>query len=209
MVRKFQRGDPAKSLIVTSCTARKSTASGLIKASERYIGPTFRAAICESLRTHADLALISAEFGFILPDTMIPYYDTVLKGSIPTKNESRHMHVVHTDDENLQKLVTEPLARSIVQHENVVIFLPSHYLRIVEKSVNPHIDRCRFRIMAKRPANQLFSMAVIADERSIAPRSRYRDVLDNPVQCARCSSALHDDDKVELRRGKLVHVKCV
>ena len=197
-----------KTLIVTSCTASKSLAPGLIKASERYIGPTFRASICESHRTHSDLALVSAEFGFILPNTKVPYYDTVLKGSVPTKKEDRHLRVVPTNDKGLQELVLEPLTRSILEHQSVVVFLPSHYLRVVEKAMNPHISRCKFRMMVKRPGNQIFSMAVIAGERSITPSRRYQDVLDNSVRCARCSRDLQDIDKVELRRGKLVHSKC-
>ena len=198
-----------KSLLVTSCTARKSSTPGLVRASERYLGPTFRASIEDARRTRSDLALISAEFGFISQDTMVPNYDTVLKGSIPTRDEAKHHRVVPTNDKRLQALVGGPLIESILEHQDVVIFLPSHYLMVVENAVNLYVSHCRFRVMVKRPSNQLFSQAVLTGNRSIVPSRKYQDVLDNPVRCVRCAEELQNSDEVQLRRGRLIHLECV
>lgn len=194
--------------MITSCTAKKSRAEGLVPARERYLGSGFRASVAESQKTGTDLILISAEYGMISLDTMVSYYDTVLKGSVPTKDERRHRRIVRAEDKNLQALVTKPLEEAIQGHLDIIVFLPSHYLRVVEKVLNPHIDRCMFRILTKRPNNMLFSQAVLAGDASIAPSRKYQDVLGEPVRCRRCSRELRDSDKVQLRRGRLLHVGC-
>lgn len=197
-----------RNLLITSCTAKKSSAEGLIPAREMYLGTGFRASIAESERTDTDLILISAEYGVISPDTMMSYYDTVLKGSVPTKDECKHRRIVLAGDKNLQALVTKPLEEAILRHLNIIVFLPSHYLRVVENGLNPHINRCRFRVLVKRPSNMLFSQAVLAGDASIAPSRKYQDVLGAPVVCRRCSKELRDSDKVQLRSGRLLHVGC-
>lgn len=64
-------------LLIVACSQRKRDSPGLMPAIERYDGPSFRL-IRRFLRSGMDaptIAILSAEFGLILGDRPIPWYD--------------------------------------------------------------------------------------------------------------------------------------
>jgi hypothetical protein len=68
-----------KSLLIISCSNRKSRQPGAIPAMERYDGNTFRvirkALRDGSIRPDLDIKIISAKFGLVDGLAAIPYYD--------------------------------------------------------------------------------------------------------------------------------------
>lgn len=71
---------PPRRLLVIACTATKRSDQGLLPASERYDGPSFRL-LRRWRREHPDTAarldifILSAAFGFITADQLIPDYN--------------------------------------------------------------------------------------------------------------------------------------
>jgi len=68
-----------KKLLIIACSNRKLRTKGLLPAIERYDGVTYRV-IRKAMRegyfpSNVDIKILSAEFGLIDADTLIPYYD--------------------------------------------------------------------------------------------------------------------------------------
>jgi hypothetical protein len=67
-------------LLFLACSATKRPDAGLLPAIDRYDGPAFRL-LRKHLRAHTgaagtlDMLILSAEFGLIAADTLIPCYD--------------------------------------------------------------------------------------------------------------------------------------
>jgi hypothetical protein len=68
-------------LLLVSCSGRKNSAGGLIPASERYTGQTFRYAKRLAEKEGLTLFVLSAKFGIIPADQPIPNYNQKLKES--------------------------------------------------------------------------------------------------------------------------------
>lgn len=65
------------SLLILGCSRRKLPTPGLLPAIKRYDGPQFRL-VRRFLRLHPDsldVLILSAKFGLISSDDLIPYYD--------------------------------------------------------------------------------------------------------------------------------------
>jgi hypothetical protein len=179
-----------------------------MSASNRYVGITFRASLEECKRNGSDLAVISSQFGLIWPDTLVPYYDTVLKGCVPSRYEENHDRVVSPKDRRLKTLTSQPLENAIRDRPEVVVFLSAHYLTVIEDVLNQHMNVCRFRVMVKRPANQVFSRLVLEGKESIRPMNKYEDVLGRNARCKICGHPLRDNERILIRGGSLQHIDC-
>jgi len=73
-----------KSLLLISCSSRKSKLSGTTTAVERYDGGTYRvirkARRLGTIRGDLEIKIISAKFGLIDERTAIPYYNLRMDG---------------------------------------------------------------------------------------------------------------------------------
>lgn len=72
---------PAQSLVLVSCSRRKTTTPGLLPAIERYDGPIFRL-LRRFLRVSTrpvSLHILSAAYGLIPADHPIPWYDCQMR----------------------------------------------------------------------------------------------------------------------------------
>ncbi|NEP78437.1 MAG: hypothetical protein F6K39_09750 [Okeania sp. SIO3B3] len=68
----------SRHLLIISCTRRKSLDAGLIPAIARYDGPTFRVLrrfLHQKSSNCLDVYILSAKFGLISHQELIPYYD--------------------------------------------------------------------------------------------------------------------------------------
>jgi hypothetical protein len=73
-----ERGPRKTRLLILSCSARKTTAPGLIPALDRYDGQFFRIfkkALRDGYAQNVQLAILSARFGLLNTYTLIPDYD--------------------------------------------------------------------------------------------------------------------------------------
>ena len=77
-------------LLIISCTRRKSLDVGLIPAIARYDGPTFRVLrrfLLQQPFNCLDIYILSAKFGLIFHQELIPYYDQKM-----TKKRAEELH---------------------------------------------------------------------------------------------------------------------
>ena len=72
---------PTNRLLVLSCSQRKNPSRQLLRAVDRYDGPSFRV-LRKYLRTTGDASLgvcvLSAKYGIVTGDAPIPYYDLIM-----------------------------------------------------------------------------------------------------------------------------------
>lgn len=63
------------SMLLLACSQTKNIANALLPAKERYTGSLFRVGITLAEERNLDVLILSAKYGFITPETLIPYYD--------------------------------------------------------------------------------------------------------------------------------------
>lgn len=204
---QYEIGDFISTLLITNCTGRKSKEKGKIPASNRYIGYSFIAAKAECEKEGYDLAIISAEFGYIYPETKVPYYDTVFKGSVLSRDEIKHDKIVYPTDENVRKKIIPRLKKDFAKYHEIIIFLPEHYIRAIEPELNEFTDKIKMRRYLKRHLNKLFLDNVIAGKAKITPIKKYEDVQGNPVNCDKCKKL--QDGKIRFYGGRIYHKDCI
>jgi hypothetical protein len=71
-------------LLILSCSRRKTSATGLVPAIERYDGPAFRVLrkfLREGSTGAPTVLILSAKYGLIGPNRKIPWYDQCLSGA--------------------------------------------------------------------------------------------------------------------------------
>ncbi|MCZ7380571.1 MAG: hypothetical protein O8C64_03225 [Candidatus Methanoperedens sp.] len=193
--------------MITNCTGRKIKDKGEIPARDRYIGPSFVAAKAECEREWYDLAMVSAEFGYIYPETKVPDYDTVFKGSVLSRDEKKHDKVVNPTDENVRQKIVAALKKDLAKYDEIIVFLPEHYTRAIEPVLNEFTDKIKLRRYMKRHLNKPFLDNVIAGEAKITPKKKYEDVQGNPVKCDKCEKLL--DGEIIFHRGRIFHQDCI
>lgn len=194
-------------LLVINCTGRKTEKKGKIPASERYIGNSFIAAKAECEREGYDLAIISAEFGYIYPETKVPYYDTVFKGSVLSKDEQKHDKVIYPTDEKIRRKIVPKMKRDLAKYDETIIFLPEHYIRAAEPALNEYTNKIKLRKFMKRHLNKPFLDNVITGKDKITPENRYENVQGNLVKCEKCEKLLNEN--IIFHRGKIFHNDCI
>ena len=82
-------------LLVMSCSARKSKATGLLPAFQRYTGPSYSIVKKASSSLPAEeafqtkIAIISAKYGYLDFNTPIPYYDLMMTETLAKMHRSK------------------------------------------------------------------------------------------------------------------------
>ncbi len=88
----------AKRLLILKCSARKRQSSALLPASERYDGPLWRVlrnyvANQTGSSDHLDVYALSAGYGLLAADTLLPDYDATMS---PQQADALRPSVLHT-----------------------------------------------------------------------------------------------------------------
>lgn len=73
----------------TTCCPEKSKEGSPIASIDRYLSPRIQAVYQKSKKEDVSMLIFSGKYGFIKPETKIPWYDKILKEEEVDKNTSK------------------------------------------------------------------------------------------------------------------------